>query len=94
MRAFREKLLSKSGKKSKVLHLIDKCSEWITGKRRSYMEKLTRNQSRIIFQTRTRMLKVTEIKKKVNGKSITHTKRKQNITPKRVKQNHRSSHND
>ncbi len=60
MKAFREKLISKSAKKSKVLHLTDKCSEWITGKRRSYKDKLTRNQSSIIFQTRTRMLKVKE----------------------------------
>ncbi len=60
MTAFREKLLSKSANKSKVLHLTDKCSDWTTGKRRAYMDKLTRNQTSIIFQTRTRMLKVKE----------------------------------
>ncbi len=68
--AFKEKLESKSKNKSKVLHLKDRCSEWTTGKRRNYMNDLTRNQASTIFQARTRMLKVKENYKKKYGNDL------------------------
>ncbi len=39
---------------------MDGTGTWTPGSRRNYMKKLTRNQSSLIFQARTRMLKTKD----------------------------------
>ncbi len=56
---------TKEGKdKSKVQYLLEGKSEWKPGKRQEYMNKLTGNQVSLVFQARTRMIKVKENYKK------------------------------
>ncbi len=56
-----KKTIEKEGKdKSKVQYLLEGKSEWKPGKRPEYMNKLTRNQVNLVFQARTRMIKVKE----------------------------------
>ncbi len=56
-----KKTIEKEGKdKSKIQYLEEGKSEWKPGERPKYMYKLTRNQVSIIFQARTRIIKVKE----------------------------------
>ncbi len=60
-----KKTIEKKGKdKSKVQYLLEGKSEWKPGKRPEYMNTLTRNQVSLVFQARTRMIKVKENYKK------------------------------
>ncbi len=59
------KTIEKEGKdKSKVQYLLEGKSEWKPGKRPEYVNKLIRNQVSLVFQARTRMIKVKENYKK------------------------------
>ncbi len=46
--------------KSKVQYLLKGKPEWKPGKSPEYMNKLTRNQVTIVFEARTRTIKVKE----------------------------------
>ena len=54
---FQKKIETDGAAKSKIKHLTEN-SNWEPGKRREYLNKLTRNQSSTIFKARTRMLMV------------------------------------
>ncbi len=55
--------------KSKVQYLLEGKPEWKPRKRPEYINKLTRNQVSLVFQARTRMIKVKENYKKDKGTS-------------------------
>ncbi len=57
---FKKTIEKESKDKFKVQYLLEWKPEWKLGKRPEYMNKLTRNQVSIVFQARTRMIKVTE----------------------------------
>lgn len=58
---FKRKVEKEGEHKSKVQHLlIGQGHNWSPKKRRPYMEKLTRRETSIIFQARTRMLKIKD----------------------------------
>lgn len=57
---------SDSGEKRKVIHLIEGVNHsWEPGRRREYMNKLTRKQTSALFKARTRML---DVKNNFRGK--------------------------
>ncbi len=53
---FKENIDKKGNDKSKVKHLKDGTQDWEPGKRKAYLNKLTRKQASMIFKTRTRMI--------------------------------------
>ena len=57
---FKEKMEREGTGKSKVKYLLEGVKSWKAGKRQEYMEKLNRKQSSLIFQARTRMLKIKD----------------------------------
>ncbi len=60
--------IEKEGKdKSRVQYLLEGKPEWKPRKRPEYMNKLTRNQVSLVFQARTRMIKVKENYKNDKG---------------------------
>ena len=54
---FEHKISTEGSTKSKISHLTDNTT-WKTGRRKEYLNRLTRNQSSTLFKARTRMLKV------------------------------------
>ena len=57
--AFRNKLLKSGETKTKTKYLINNTT-WEPGKRKNYMNKLTRKEASTIFKARTRMLDIKE----------------------------------
>ena len=55
---FHKKLTETAENKSKMKYYLEGIQNWEPGKRANYMNKLTRNQTSIIFKARTRMLKM------------------------------------
>ncbi len=55
---FKEKITRTGNGKIQIEYLLEGRGDWKPGHRPEYMNKLTRNQASIIFQGRTRMLKV------------------------------------
>ena len=55
---FKEKLLNDGQDKSKVKYLLESKAEWRPLSKPRYMSELTRSNTSIIFQTRTRMIDV------------------------------------
>ncbi len=70
---FKNSLQETAQNKSKVKHLMDGIQMWNPGKRPAYMNKLTRQETSVIFKTRTRML---DIKNNYRGKYTNITCRK------------------
>ena len=55
---FKEDTLNKAISKSKIQHLLQTNRQWNVEKTEPYLNQLTRNESSILFQARTRMLKI------------------------------------
>ena len=53
---FKENINKKGDLKSKVKHLKEGTQDWNPGKRKPYLNRLTRKQASTIFKTRTRMI--------------------------------------
>jgi hypothetical protein len=56
----KQKLEVQGREKSKIKHLLEGIKAWEPGKRKEYMEKMTRTQASLIFQARTRMLNIKD----------------------------------